>query len=208
MLGNIIVSVGGWLHQHHDAVEAAHYVVIAGAALVAGWWAIMRLSRERTDEAALDLAIDTSVKDLGSEKLAVIAVNLANRGKTKIQAKTAKDASGRVFDDGIEQLVHSCSLQVRRVVATNLGGQGAWLDWFEKQFQRDVPGIPPSINLLADYEDPRHGNVVDFWMEPNETYYLTAQLVLPPGVYLGKVTFIAAGNDENFWSRVFCFEVK
>ena len=32
-------------------------------------------------------------------------------------------------------------------------------------------------------------------------------VVLDPGLYLAKATFIAEGGDSNFWSRVFTFDI-
>jgi len=63
------------------------------------------------------------------------------------------------------------------------------------------------LNLLVEYEDPQHGNRVDFWLEPQECYHLGRIVILPTGHYLAKVTFVGAGDDEDFWSRVQYFEV-
>jgi hypothetical protein len=61
--------------------------------------------------------------------------------------------------------------------------------------------------MLTDYEDPTHGNAVDFWLEPAEVYRLEMPVVLEPGLYLAKATFVAKGGDSNFWSRIFSFDV-
>lgn len=82
------------------------------------------------------------------------------------------------------------------------------LDWFDSPLLKPVPNLPAEINLLSDYEDPLRGNIVDFWMEPSETYHVGRTLVLAPGQYLTKVTFIGAKGDDNFWSRVAMIAVQ
>lgn len=189
-----------------DVSEIVHNVVVASAALIGGTWVLFRFLRERTDEAALDLDVSLRSIPLGSEHLVALCVDLTNRGKTRIRAKAERTKDGLAFDDGIERLRFSGSLQIRKVIRSD-SLPPCRVDWFDGPPVESLPTVPDEINLFIEYEDPTRDNIVDFWLEPAERYRLETPLVLPPGVYIGKVTFIAAGADTNFWSRVFCFPV-
>ena len=70
--------------------EVVHNIVVTIAAVVAGIWAWNRLKRERTDEAAIEMALSTTSTDVGGDHLVFFTVQLANKGKTKIEAKSAQ----------------------------------------------------------------------------------------------------------------------
>jgi hypothetical protein len=182
-------------------------VVVTLAALAGGLWAVFRFWRERTDEAALDLTVSHRSSPLGKNHLVAITLELANKGKTRIQAKTKRTETDFAFDDTVEKLHHPCSLQIGKFKTPDQSSP-VRIDWFEAgQVVENVPGLQPEINLLSEYEDPENNNIIDFWLEPGETYRLEAPLILPEGLYLGKVTFVGAGGDSNFWSQVFSFAV-
>jgi len=188
-----------------DWTEIVSNIVLTLAALAGGLWAVFRFWRERTDEAALDLTVSERSSPHGKDHLVAIILELANKGKTRIQAKTKRTKSGFAFDDTVEKLAHSCSLQIRKFTTP---ASTMRIDWFEAgHVVQDVPGLSSEINLLTEYEDPENHNIIDFWMEPGETYRLEASLLLSDGLYLAKATFVGAGGDSNFWSQVFTFAV-
>jgi hypothetical protein len=191
------------LNEVKDVVDIVSKVIVGAAALLGGIWAVIRLRTERVYEAALDIAVDTTCPGHGPTPLLFIAICLTNKGKVKIQAKTARD-NGYAFNDGVEQLRHSFSLQLRHFNA--VGAPPGHIDWYESPALAPVPG-PPEINILYEYEDPRKGNQIDFWMEPGESSHFGVPVVVPPGLYLAKITFVGAGGDENYWSRIILAEV-
>ena len=194
------------LDDWSKATEIIDHIVVSLAALIGGIWVIFRLNRERTDEAALNIAVFQQSTQFGNDHLVAITVELANQGKTKIQAKTIRTKDGYAFDDGVEKLQHCCSLQIKRF-STNNHNYIGHIDWFEGGPVELVHGLNPEINLLIEYEDPANNNQVDFWLEPGEKYCMEMPVVLQIGIYLAKVTFVAAGSDRDFWSRVFSFAV-
>src|SRR5262245_11170060 len=112
--------------------EIFQSIVTAVAAIAAGLWVLNRLRRERTDEAALEMTLTSQSLPHSAEVppdnyLVLFTVQLTNGGKTKIEAKTKRLDDGSVFDDGSERLMHSCSLQIRRL-ASGVTGPLA-LDW-------------------------------------------------------------------------------
>ena len=210
--------------------EVVHNIVVTIAAVVAGIWAWNRLKRERTDEAAIEMALSTTSTDVGGDHLVFFPVQLANKGKTKIEAKSARDANGWVFDDGPEKLRYPCSLQIRRINAAK-GAQPQSLDWFEGGPWQDMRVFrnEMEINVLLEYQNPKAGEKIEFWMEPGEIYRLGVPVLLPAAAYIAKLTFVAADQpedwldrqcrelgicngpsrqpDENFWSQIYGFNV-
>jgi hypothetical protein len=190
------------LKNYKEQIGAAHDVIVGVAALVGGLWVILRLNRERTDEEALTIDLACRSSPYGEEYLVCFDVRLCNVGKTKIQAKRKRAATEYVYDDGIEQLEHSGSLQLRRIAVGAIPDNGRRINWFDGGSCLEKLANCPDINLLSYYENPKKGNRVEFWMEPGEIYNLEASVILPPGLYLTKVTFVASKSDLNFWTRV------
>ncbi len=187
-----------------DIVDIIAAVIVSVAAVIGGLWALRRYLIERTDEEAVDIEINSNCKAYGSDYLVVLDVILTNKGHTKVQAKYERN-EGWAYDDGVEKLRHSGSLQIKAIRAW-ASRNDRHLDWFKSSLLEPVDGLP-EVNLLTEYEDPLQNNRIDFWMEPDETYHLGIPVVLSAGLYLGKVTFVASGHDDNFWSRVFCIQV-
>jgi hypothetical protein len=187
------------LSQLHEWTGVVNDAVVSVAALAGGAWAILRLKRERSDEAALDIDVSHTSYPQSDQCFVFFRVVLRNVGKTKIQAKT-ESSGGFIYDDGVEQLKHGCSLQLKRIKPWAAGTHRR-LDWFDSPLLEAVEGLG-EINLLADYEDPKQDNSVDFWMEPSETYDLGTPLMLSGGTYLAKVTVVASGDDGNYWTSI------
>jgi hypothetical protein len=186
-----------------DWAEIVRNVVVALAAIVAGVWAYSRFSRERGNELALKMKQRMSVSSLGHRNLVTFSVTLENVGKKMISARPCQPESV-AYDDGVERLPYSCCLQLRQIKLAN--GLRKRVDWFDSVGVERVAGVD-DVNLLANYENPRKANAVEFWMEPGESYDLTASFLLDPGQYLAKITFLADGSDGNFWTGVMQFHV-
>lgn len=217
--------------------EIVSNLVTTIAAVVAGLWVLNRLKRERTDEAAIEMTLATEsslcpAQSAPTHYLVLFTVQLANKGKTKIEAKSERLLDGSVFNDGPEKLMHSCSLQIRALRPDATGPRA--LDWFEGGHWDDVLCGDKAVNVLIDYHNPKRRDaegreLLEFWMEPGETYRMGVPVVLPPGVYVAKLTFVASEQerdgwdrfleaigvvapqppcaDQNFWSQVFAFPV-
>ena len=188
-------------------VEFVEHLVVTVAAVIGGLWALFRFVHERNSEAALDIATRVQSVPLPSgDHFVTVTLSLTNRGSIKLQAKPNRPWQEPAFTDGVETLRHSGSLQIRQVDGS-VPVPNRHLDWFEGGPFVPVPGLPTEINVLSDYEEPRNGSVVDFWMEPGETYRFGVPVALPPGVFVAKVTFVGAGSAGNFWSQIFTFGV-
>lgn len=184
-------------------------IVTTIAAIVAGLWVLNRLKRERTDEAALDMSLATQSSPHSGHVppdnyLVIFTVQLTNKGKTKIEAKTERLTDGSVFNDGPERLIHSCSLQIRRLQPGLPSMQN--LDWFEGGPWVDIFCGNRAVNVLIDYYNPnvrdsQGREALEFWMEPGETYRMGVPVMLPPGVYIAKLTFVGADQERNEWDR-------
>jgi hypothetical protein len=214
-----------------EITEIVHNIVVIIAALIGGAWVLLRLRRERVDEAAVEISVSTTSTPLGSEHLAVITAELTNKGHTEIRGRTEKTSDGLVYKDtadGGEELKYSCSLQIRSVDVAALGATGRLPDWFKRIGLIDIPGVPRQIDLLTEYVDPDK-NKLEFWAEPGEVYRLRSPVLLPVGTYMAKVTFVGADSDrqegllqviediisprkkgsnqENFWSQFTVFTI-
>src|ERR1051325_5419481 len=121
--------VASWLTDLKEFIDIIQGVTVTLAAIIGGWWALNRYRRERTAEAAIDISIEFSSTPHGPEHLAFFDVCLANKGKTRIQAK-ADRPNGLAYDDGPERLRHSASLQVRKIQPW-VTPQRRHIDWFE-----------------------------------------------------------------------------
>jgi hypothetical protein len=184
-------------------IETGNYFVIALASIVGGAWAYLRFCRERRDQAALGMEpFSVSLEPLEELHLATFQVTLKNAGRTRIMARPRK-IGPLAYDDGVETLAHYCCLQLRRIERPPASPRT--IDWFDSTVAHRVEGIE-DINLLAAYENPKD-NAIEFWMEPHESYVLSANCVLHSGHYIAKATFIAAGDDGNFWTRIMQFTV-
>ena len=188
------------------AAEVFDHTVVPMAALIGGIWVLFRFVKERTNQAALKIAVAQRSTPFKDKHLVAIEVSLENKGKTRIVAKIKRSKDGLAFDDTVEKLRHCCELQIKKFREDQPPPVGH-VDWFETGIVEYIPGLNAEINMLTEYENPEKRNEVDFYMEPGEAYHLEAPVVLPAGIYLAKVSFVATGGDRNFWSRVFTFAV-
>lgn len=176
-------------------------LVLIAATIVGGLWALLRLCKERGWESALEIDLQSIFKTLRAGKIFIfLEVQLTNKGKVKLGAKNIRP-SETAYSDEIEKIRYSCSLKLKKLKEP-AGDAKYWIDWFNNSNLEDVGD---EINLLSEYEDPVEGT--DFWMEPGEVYKLGAPLMLAPGLYLAKVTFIGSRSDGEFWSRIMVIDV-
>jgi hypothetical protein len=187
-----------------ERVGVVHDIVVTLAALAGGSWALLRFKRERSDESALDLEVSVkSEKTSTANTFAVfVEAKLKNVGKTKIQAKPTTKGSV-AYGDADEKIAYSGSLLVRSVSVPAAIG---YLNWYDKTMVKPIPDLD-EIDMLSEYEIPDKDSLLEFWMEPGETYTLGKTIMLTPGLYLAKVTFIGARNDGDFWTRLVQFSV-
>ena len=206
-----IVSTAQTLAPVPEAVrtwaETIEHIVVAIASIVAGLWALLRLVRERGFDSALTIDVESSTIPAEPHPYTFLDVTLTNVGKVELQAKPVRhgstayeDKPGQPISNGnlivYEKLIYPCSLMLKKLTRKVHHHR---IDWFDQtNFDPDSPG---EMNLLPEYDDP-NTNIVDFWMEPGETYHLGVPLVLSPGTYLAKVTFVGARSDKEFWSRL------
>ena len=192
-------------HSLKESVGVAHDVVVTLAALAGGAWALLRFKRERSDESALDMAVAVRADKASTANVGAAVffeVKLKNVGKTKIQAK-ATTTGVTAYSDAVETITHSGTLQVRSIAVSAAMTN---VDWYDGKAVQPIPGLD-QINLLSEYEIPEKDNLLDFWMEPGESYALGKTITLTPGLYLAKVTFIGARGDGDFWTRLVQFSV-
>lgn len=189
------------LDTNAKIAQIVQSVSVALASLIAGIWALLRLRRERTYEAALKIEVDSTPVDPGARYTA-IEIILTNQGHVKLQANEAIKP-GPVYADRLETISYSCSLSVKRI-ADQAEGKSLRIDWFDPDlFSLAIP----EINLLAEYQNPDRNERVEFWMEPGESYRVGSLLHLPPGTYLAKVTFVGSNSSEDFWTQLTHFTV-
>jgi hypothetical protein len=185
-------------------VEILQSIILSLAAIIGGLWALKLYWSQRTSEAAIEIECATASVPSGTEYLVFFDVSLTNKGHTVFRAKP--NGAEPAYHDQIETLKHSVSLQIRQIRPPKTPEELRELSWFDEKHVVKIDGVP-EINLLTEYEDPKHGNKIDFWMEPGEVYHLGIPVLLPTGVYLGKITVIGTGGDDNFWSRVIFISV-
>ena len=162
--------------------EILQNLTLSAAAVGAGVWALYRFWVERQNEAALNIHIRKSIHKATAGCDIFVDVALTNTGKSKVQAHSERPA----YQDRDETLEFPCSLQVREVIYG--GSKAAYCDWYDPSLVGVVNGIP-AIDLATAFENPAE-KATEFWIEPGETVHLGAMLVLPPGRYLLKVTFV------------------
>jgi hypothetical protein len=196
--------VGQFLACNHEALTGLHDMVVSVAAVAGGAWVLLRLWRERSNQAALTIDFAASSKPFEAAHIVFLNITLTNVGKSMVKAKVKKGGA-IAYGDKDERLEYSCSVQLRKV-QPSAPPAVAELDWFKSPAMHRIPNIT-AINLLSDYENPDRDNRLEFWMEPAESYSLGRHVILSAGIYVAKITFIGAGADTNFWTRVVQFVV-
>lgn len=166
----------------------------------------------------LGISIDTHVINIiDGVALVSITVNLENKGKTRITARTWRDfqkRSGNFLygeNDIYERCKHAGTIKIREVpndLKVDLFDFYSLTPITDKQcLWGGQPGECDfeQINFLDEYEDPYSNyKEVSFWIEPNESYHPQVMVYLPQGIYvikaiyLGKVT--SPPDEEEYWS--------
>jgi hypothetical protein len=182
-----------------DLLQGARDLGLAAVAVVGALWALWRLWVERAFETALGIDVKAKVQPLEKAAFVFLEVVLTNHSKRKLEAKRVKEGQP-AFKDEEEELQHSCGLKIRKVADSATSGSNH-VSWFNEACFQPLPGIPEEINLLEEYEDTETGEI-DEWLEPRESRHLGLAVVLTPGEYLMKVTFVGNRRDTDFWSRI------
>jgi hypothetical protein len=174
--------------------EIVQNLTVAAAAVAGGLWAVYRFVIERQAESVLAIKIRNQSQLSGGVFRVFVDVGLTNLGRSKLGANSGPRP---VYQDVDETLRYSCSLQLRRLASAR---PDTHIDWYDDKQVQKIAGID-EIDLATAYEDPKTRRT-ELWMEPGETTHLDATLILPPGQYLVKVTFLGPRTKEDFWSRV------
>ncbi|HEY3898253.1 MAG TPA: hypothetical protein VGM54_06555 [Chthoniobacter sp.] len=174
------------------------------AILVGGGWAFWKFCLRREGKPALeiDLIFNVIPEQVGSF-LAVFDVTLTNKSGRQVLARRRKPGTP-AFSDRSEDLQHSCSLLIRRVVAG--APVNTQVRWFADGDAKSPFPTDIVANLLDGYEYENEG-MDDFWIEPSESSRLCVGAILEPGVYLAMVTFVGEGGDAEFWRRLFIVQI-
>lgn len=174
--------------------EVVQNLTVAAAAIAGGLWAVYRFVIERRAESVLAIKIRSKCQPSGALWRVFVDVALTNKGRSKLAANAGKPP---VYKDAEEVLKHSCSLQLRRL---RIEEPDTPIDWYDEKQAEKIARIN-EIDLATAYENP-DTRCTELWMEPRETVHLDATLILPPGHYLLKVTFVGPRIKDDFWSRV------
>jgi hypothetical protein len=189
------LSDSSWL-QVSQAVQ--NWVTAVGI-VVGGGWALYRFGLRRESESALnmDLLYSTTPCGAGSHLL-FCDVNITNSGAVRIKATEKRQPAQ---SDHADRLEYAADLLLRRL--PDEMPPNTPVPWFG----RPAASSPQPGDLELDLLDAIElGTSPFFWMEPKESYHLSAGAVLVPGSYLALVTFVGSKKGE-FWRRLFLLEV-
>jgi hypothetical protein len=173
----------------------------AFALVVGGLWAYYRFGLRREKETALGTELlYSSISQPSGAHLVYFDVTLTNKGAVRLTANREQPA----YTDSSECLQYAGDLILRRLPQdTPVGSQVRW--FHQPPNQKSPLSGDIEIDLLEAYEEPAEKS--DFWMEPGESYHLSAAAVLSAGLYLGIVTFVGAAGPHEYWRRLFLIEV-
>ena len=191
-----MVAVPDRLYTEQMVLEWLKYIV--GPSILVGLWELYKFIRSRTFASRLKIEVGSTATPLGERYLVFVDVQLTNFGRGKIQARPL-DASQVAYEDAVETVRYSGSLQVRQIEAGSIDANG-YVDWFRSAAVKPLDGVP-EINLLDEYTLPDENDRVEFWLEPDEVVNLGAPIVLSPGHYLLKVSFYGPESDD-FWHKL------
>ncbi len=173
---------------------------IAFATLAGGLWAIYRFISERKFETAIGTEISTKTQQIGKQSLVFVDVAFINKGNRKLEANKIRRKDGFIYADSIENLRHSCSLQIKRIREASKPSDRQ-IDWYISDDILENIETIPEIDLATEYENPITKRT-DFWLEPGETAHLCASFLLSRGDYLLKVTFVGKRKNIDYWSFI------
>ena len=176
-------------------------IITAIGILIAGLWAFTRFRNKRENETALSLDLETSFIEYDRDhQIVFFQAVLKNFGQVKIEAiNKCKPAYLDTFGDGTKEIIsYALDLKVRAIPGDLPGRKIIY--WYPEP-SNDIF----EVDLLQEYEDYVTNNLW-FWMEPGEEYKLGVPVILSPGNYLAKLTFLGKGKQE-YWSRMFLIKV-
>jgi len=195
-----------WALAHASELESCAKVV---AILAGGGWVLYRFGLLRKGETALDLDLSCQTLQVsGGLHLVTFYVTLANKGGVQIAVRPAlfpdneKPSELVAYKDEYERLRYPVDLLLRRI-EIRPGSTGP-VNWFPEDQSKSPQDDDLELDLLSEYELEKK---YAFWMEPKETYHLTATATLQPGHYLAMATFVGRRPTKDFWRRTFVIQV-
>jgi hypothetical protein len=189
------MSDPAWL-QVSQAVQ--NWVTALGV-VVGGGWALYRFGLRRESESALNMDLLYSTTPYGAgNHLLFCDVTVTNAGAVRIDTIGEREPA---YSDQTERLEYAADLLLRRLPDDM--PPNTPVTWFG----RPAVSSPQPGDLQFDLlEAIELGTAPYFWMEPKESYHLSAGAVLACGRYLALVTFVGSKHGE-FWRRLFLLEV-
>lgn len=180
--------------------EATKNWVEVFALLVGGGWALWRFRLRREGVSAFEIALShRCVQEANGCVLTYFDGTITNKGAVRIVAKKEQRPA---YKDAKEILEHSYSLLLRPLSAT--GTAGTQVRWFaDTNASSPLPG-DIEADLLDEYEVD---GVLDFYVEPLESYPVSVGVWLTPGNYLAMVSFVGESGPHELWRRVFIVQV-
>jgi hypothetical protein len=166
--------------------------VQAAAFVLGGAWAVYRFGLGREREPALGFDVQHSVEAHGgTARLVSFRVTVGNKSKVKLAATQEMPA----FTDEAETLRYAASLLLREIALDGRHRQPITL--FDGS-GRSPRGDDVELDLLSEYAVKDRS---EFWMEPEESYQLSAAVYLNRGTYLAMITFVGTKLPDDFWRR-------
>ena len=180
--------------------QAVQNWATALAIVFGGVWAYYQFGLRREKETALGIDLSHTCAEYEASKyLVFFDVILTNKASVRVTAKRKRIPA---YEDSLEALNYSGDLLVRPTPSG--ASSGTQVRWFLEPSTKSPLLGDIEADLLDEYVE---NGETDFWMEPGESYHVSAAIVLNPGTYLAMVTFVAAGSDKEFWRRVFLVQV-
>jgi hypothetical protein len=185
--------------QNLQCTSAISDIVMMLAIVVAGIWALHRyaISREHATNLFLQATYDTHYFQ-ESTSTVFVTVRLENRGKSKLSAKPGgKGTRAHVpaYKDHVDTLNFACGIQFRELTISQKFGHISWHDL------QDTKAIG-ELNILKEFETLDESSI-DFHLEPGEIVEITIPVHLPKAHYIAKIHFIGAGDNMEYWSKLF-----
>lgn len=182
--------------------------VITLAAAIGGLWALYAFLHRHGYEGNIEIDISTSsFPGENGKSIVFFDTTIKNTGERTVSAKPKKFVEDKVipvYQDELETIYHGCNLQIKRLNVSV--EEDTVYDWYTPSNFVKIDNMPDEINLLREYEISKKGEI-EFWLSGNQASHLGTVVVLSPGHYLAKVTFIGTRGWSDYCSRLFYFHV-
>jgi hypothetical protein len=220
-VATVAIAVG--LNLHSNCAQWNFLDALKTFAILLGiCGAVYQFVLRRAFESALLIDVTVSTNGYDASRVAThLQVRLKNIGNRRI--RTPEELSKDQIEEYEHSIVYPCDLSVRRVTSDlpapvgHLIPEPEFVSWWRRAAAAAHSRVPSSerpvleevgnhISLLEEYSD-RYSKI-DFFLEPNEEYYFSNLLVLPPGHYLAKIVFVGTrAAAAEYWSRIAYFHI-